>query len=67
MKVKGEVGLFQISQKERLFISYGNQVLLGVISQCNPPSCTLQNMPSSPLRFGQEEKIPGHSTERRAY
>ena len=32
MKNKGGVGLFQISQKESLFISYENQVLLGVIS-----------------------------------
>ena len=40
-KNKGGVGLFQISQKERLFISYNNQVLLGIISQCGPSSCTL--------------------------
>ena len=36
IKNKGGIGLFQISQKERLFISYNNQVLLGVISQCAP-------------------------------
>ena len=29
---KGGAGFFQISQKERLFISYDNQVFLGVIS-----------------------------------
>ena len=27
LKNKGEVGLFRISQRERLFISYDNQVL----------------------------------------
>ena len=27
---------------ETFFITYDNQVLLGVISQCGPPSCTLQ-------------------------
>ena len=33
---KGGVGLFQISQKWDFFISFDNQVLLGVISQCDP-------------------------------
>ena len=47
--------------------SYDNQVLLGLFSQCNPPSCTLQKRPSSPIQFGREENIPGHPTERRAY
>ena len=32
-----------------------------------PPSCTLQNRLSSPLQFGQEENISGHSSENRAY
>ena len=36
IKNKAGVGLFQISQKERLFIFYDNQLLLGVISQCGP-------------------------------
>ena len=67
MKNKGGAGLFQVSQKEGLFISYDNQVLLRVFSHCDPPSCTLQERPSSPLQFGQEENIPGHSIERRAY
>ena len=31
------------------------------------PSCTLQKRTSPPLQFGQEENIPGHSTEKRAY
>ena len=34
MKNKGGVGLFQILQKERLFISYNNQVFLRIISWC---------------------------------
>ena len=37
---------------------------LGVISQC---FCTLQKRPSSPIQFGEEENIPGHLIERRAY
>ena len=61
-KNKGRIRLFQISQKERLFISYDNQVLLGVMSQCGSPSCTLQKRSSSPPHFGQEENIPGHSS-----
>ena len=36
IKNKGGVGLFEISLKERLFISYGNYMPLGVISQCAP-------------------------------
>ena len=47
-------------------ISYDKQVLLGVISQRDPPFGTLQKRPSSPLQFGQEENIPGHSIESRA-
>ena len=39
----------------------------GIISQCGHPSCALQKRPSSSFQFGQEENIPGHSTERRAY
>ena len=65
IKNKEKVGLFQISLKERLFISQPSA--LGVISQCGPPSCTLQKRPFPPLHFGQEENIQGHSTERRAY
>ena len=54
MKNKGGVGIFQISQKKRLFISYDNQVLLGVISQCGLPSCTLQK--GLPLIFTLAKK-----------
>ena len=46
--------------------SYDNQVLLGVISQRDSPFGTLQKRPSFPLQFGQEENIPGPSTESRA-
>ena len=42
-------------------------MLLGVISRCSPASCTLQKRPSSPFQFGQEENMPGHSFERKAY
>ena len=44
-----------------------NQMLLRVISQCRFPSCTLQKRPFSPLQFGQEDNLPGHSIESRAY
>ena len=40
-----------ISQKDRLFIFYENQVLLGVIFQSCLVSCTLQETLSSPLHF----------------
>ena len=59
--------LFQISQKDRLLISYDNQVLLVVIAQCGPVSWTDQRRAFSPLQFGQEENIPGNSIERKAY
>ena len=42
-------------------------MLLGVISQFGRSSWTFQERPSSPLQFGQEENIPGHSIESRAY
>ena len=48
-------------------MSYDNQVLLVVISKRASLSCTLQKRPSSPLQFGKEENIPGHSIKRRAY
>ena len=47
--------------KGEAFISYDNQMLLGVISQSGPPSCTLQKRLSYPLQFGRVENIPGHS------
>ena len=52
---------------ESFFISYYNQVLLGLFSRWVAFSCFLIKRPSSPLQFGQEENIPGHSFERRAY
>ena len=61
------VGLFQISQKRDFFISYDNQVFLGVISQYGPPSCNLQKRPSSPLQFGEKENMPKHLIESVAY
>ena len=41
-------------------------MLLGVISQCDP-FIHPPKRPSSPFRVDQEENIPGHSTERKAY
>ena len=59
--------IFSYFRKGEIFISYDNQVLLGVISKCGPPIWTLQERPSSPLQFGQEENMPGHLVESRAY
>ena len=54
--------------KEETFSSLmTTKVLLGEISQCAPPSYTLQKRSLSPLQFGQKENIPGHSTEGRTY
>ena len=36
------------TKADNLFIFYDNQVLLVVISQCGPTSCTFQNRSSSP-------------------
>ena len=52
---------------EAFFISYNNQMLLDVLSRRSLPSRTLQERPSSPLQFGQEQNIPGHLFERGAY
>ena len=66
-KNKGGVKLFQISQKERLFHLSGQPSALGGnITMC-PPSSTTQKRPSCPLQFGQEENMPGHSVQWRAY
>ena len=35
--------------------------------QSPPPSCHLQKISSSPLQFGLEENLLGHSFERRTY
>ena len=40
---------FQVSQKERFFVSDDNQVLLGVKSQCGLHFCILQKLSSSPF------------------
>ena len=48
-------------------MSYDKQVLVGVISRYGRPSCTLQERPSSPFQFGQEENIPEYSIESRDY
>ena len=54
-------------KRRDFFISYDNQVLLGVISWCSPRSCTPQKSPSFLLQFGKEENISGNSINRRAY
>ena len=66
-KKQRRVRIISNFRKGETFHFYDNQELLCVISQCASPSCTLQERPSSPLQFRQEENIPGHSTERRAY
>ena len=65
---KGGVGLFQISQKGRLFhLIWQSSALEGNLAMWSPPSCILQERSSSPLQFGQEVNITGHSIKRRAY
>ena len=62
------VGLFQISQNERLFHPQWQPNALGDnLKQRGPTSCTLQKTPFFPLNYGQEENISGHPTERRVY
>ena len=58
---------FKFHKRREVFFSYNNQVLLGVISQCGLPFWILQERPSFPLQFGQEENISKHSIESRAY
>ena len=58
-KDKVQVGLFHILQKERLLHLLWQPSVLGVILQSGFHSCTLQ--------FGQEQNIPEHSIESRAY
>ena len=67
MKNKGEVGLFQIWKKERLFHLSWQPSDLGGNATCGPPLFHLPKRPSSLLQFGQKENIPGHSAESRGY
>ena len=64
---KWGVGSFQIYQKDRLFHPLWQPSTLGGNPTMLPPSCTFQKWPSPSLYFGQEENIPGHSTEKKAY
>ena len=41
-------------KRRDFFISYDNQVLLGVLSWCSPPSRISQKSPSFPLQFGKK-------------
>ena len=63
IKNKGGVGLFQFSQKKRLFHFLCQPSALRGIVKMWSPSCTLQKRRSSLLQFGQEENIPKHSAE----
>ena len=59
-------GLFQISQKERFFIAYYNQVLFEITSQCGP----LPPKKALPLPFtlAKKKTYPNwHSIERRHF
>ena len=49
---------FKFDQKRHFFIPYDNQVLLGVISKCGPPYCTLyfQNCHEVAYPQGQEQE-----------
>ena len=63
---KGAI-ISNLTKRKAFFISYNNQVLLGVISQCGPLLVPSKKRSSCPLHSGQEETISGHSFERRAY
>ena len=55
-----------LTKGETFFISYNNELLLEVISRCSNPPWSLQK--KQPLfQFGQEENMPGHSTEKGAH
>ena len=67
VKSKEGVGVFQISQKERRFHLLWQPSTLGVYLIMQSPFLHPSKNPSSPLQFGQENIIPGHSIERRTY
>ena len=67
IKNKGGVGLFQISQKERLFHLLWQPGTLGGNLIMRSSFLHPSKKPSSPLQLGQEENIPGHPIERRTY
>ena len=67
IKNKGGVGLFQISQKERL-----SCITSAKLQSCNVAPlrfiiAPFQKRPFLPLQFGQKENISGNSIERRVY
>ena len=64
---KWGVGSFQIYQKDRLFHLLWQPSTLGGNPTMLPPSYKKKKWPSPSLYFGQEENIPGHSTEKKAY
>ena len=42
-------------------------MLIGVILQCDPSSCTLEKRRFSPLQYGQEDNIPGNWKLKRGF
>ena len=58
---KGGLGLFRISQKDTLFHLLCQPSALWSNLTMRPPFFHLQKRPSSPLQFGQEENISGHT------
>ena len=61
------MGYSKFHKRRDFFFSYDNQGLLGVISQYGLPFWTLKEMSPFPLQFGEEENIPEHPIESRAY
>ena len=68
MKNKGGIGLFQISQKERLFhVLYQPSYNLAMSSPRRSIIAPFQKSPFFPPQLGQEQNISGNSVERRVY
>ena len=66
-KNNGRAGLFQTLQKDRTFHVLWQSGAQGVMSLCGLSSCIIKKRTSSPLQFGLEKNIPGHSIEWRTY
>ena len=66
-KQRRGLGLFEISQKVRLFHILWQPSTLGGNLIMQSFFLHPSKKPSSPLQFGKEENIPGHSIERKTY
>ena len=66
IKTKEAWNYFKFHKMRDFFISYDNQVLLRITSQCGPRSCALPRK-IFPLQFGKKENTSGNSVERRVY